>query len=241
MLAYRLCGAERPPSRKNPGCPGRAASSRSPARALVTPALPPDQTKTGSLRLPSRLTSWVRPGADRADRVGVHRVEHGGEPRRPALDDLLVHDVGLVEPGLRLGVDVVDLDDHRRPRRVRRRVGDGTPVKRVREPPRWSSSGPPWSVGRRRCRRRARWSSVAAVVAGPPWSPAPWSPAPVVGGSRGCQRRRGDGGRGASHRPARGRIARERRGVLFMGLQLFQQGDPLLEGRMRVKQSVQRP
>ena len=34
-------------------------------------------------------------------------------------------------------------------------------------------------------------------------------------------------------------IARVRRGVGFIGLQLFQQGDPLLEGRMRVKQSVQ--
>ena len=49
------------------------------------------------------------------DHGRVLRLEHRGQAGQPALDHLLVDDVGLVEAGLGPGgVDVVDLDDHGR-------------------------------------------------------------------------------------------------------------------------------
>ena len=109
-------------------------------------------------------------GADVADRVGVRRVEHGGETGH-SLDDLLVHDVRLVETGLRMRVDtVVDLDDQRRPRACtppgprRARPSTGGAPRGPWWSGRRSSSGQPWSW--------ARGSSSARL-----WSPAPSWPA----------------------------------------------------------------
>ena len=176
----RGCAARRRGRRRGTS-PSRLASSSTksddPAIAAVTPALPPHQANSGLFSAPKRLTSWVRPERIGADRVGVRRVEHRGEAGDAALDDLLEHDVGLVEPGLRAGVGVVvDLDHQRRARRAARRVGDRQPGERHHGGRR----------GRGRCvvvghRRRG----AAVVGGGRPWSwrgrRSSWTAPSVVG------------------------------------------------------------
>ena len=126
-------------------------------------------------------------GADRADRVGVLRVEHRGEAGDAALDDLLEHDVGLVEARLRCGGSHASLSilttsagrsarssPDRRPARRSAASRHGRRRPSWSAPPSWSarpsSASPPWSV-------------AAAVVARRRWS------ASEVAGRRGRRRR----------------------------------------------------
>ena len=191
--------------------------------AAVTPALPPDHTKIGSFSAAVRLTSWVRPERIGPDRIGVLRVEDGGEAGLARLDDLLEHDVGLVQTGLRLGVDVVDLDDHRRTRRVRDEVAvDRQAGERLER-----EFG---CLGRRRRRGRRRRGRRCDSRRGRRRRRF----------RRGGHLRRADRDGDRADQGKRGELA-VAGGVRFMDLQLFQQCDPLVERRMRVKQSMDRP
>ena len=168
MLPYRLYGAPPRPSTRNIPLPW--VSSVQPVRGegrvdgLVAAAVGEDRVVEAGEQVDVLGAS----GADVADRVGVRGVEHGGEAGH-ALDDLLVHDVGLVETGLWMRVDpVVDLDDQRRPRRVGAGSATGTPVNGCSDR-RGRRRGGRRRGGRRRGERR-RWprrgrSVPASVVA----------------------------------------------------------------------------
>ena len=92
-------------SRKNPAGPlavaGLRLTSSLSLMVRVTLPFPPLQRNSGLFERLEQQHVLRAPGADRSDRVGSLRVEHGGEPGE-LLDDLLVDDVGLVETDLRL-------------------------------------------------------------------------------------------------------------------------------------------
>ena len=100
---------------------------------------PSGQTMSGSIARTERTGPTF---------VGRGRVEDRPEAGDAALDDLLVDDVGLVEPGLRARLGrVLDLHRERRAASARRRSGSGRPV---------SGAIGTGDRGRRRARRRGR-------------------------------------------------------------------------------------
>ena len=116
----RLCGARHPPSRKYWSTAG-AVPDVDHVRRLDVGGHEPVGARPGEHRAVERREDRDvgRPaGAHRADRLSVLRVEHGEEPGDPALDPLLVHDVGLVDARPAGG-------PHRRRCRSSRRGPDG--------------------------------------------------------------------------------------------------------------------
>ena len=79
---------------------------------LTTLLAPPEKASSGCSPNCSRIFgSVVRALRTGPTRSALAAVEHDDEPRDAALDDLLVDDVGLVEPDERLGLGrVLHLD-----------------------------------------------------------------------------------------------------------------------------------
>ena len=156
--------------------------------AAVTPALPPLHANSGAFRRAEQVDVLGAAGADRADRVGVLRVEHRGEAGEPPSTISSNTMSAWLSPVCgRASMRCRSSPPAPGGRRVLRRIGERHAGERHRGRPAPASwSAPSSSVGgrRRRCRRGRRWRRWSSALGGRRWSA-------TVGGRRRRRRRRG--------------------------------------------------